>query len=124
MERIPAPMSAPKMARAPSVPPVTCAIATIGPTAANVTPIITGSLTPKYRVTPNDWTIVTRPQQKRSAEIRERYLLGRQAEGPPDDQRDGDGPAVHDQHVLQFQRDESDRSESIVYRMRGDHLLL
>ncbi len=69
IDRMPAPMIAPKIARAPSGPPCTLAIATIGPTAAKVTPIITGSLMPKYLPKPSDWISVTRPQQNRSAEI-------------------------------------------------------
>ena len=69
IDRMPAPMIAPKIARAPSGPPCTLAIATIGPTAAKVTPIITGSLMPKYLPKPSDWISVTRPQQNRSAEM-------------------------------------------------------
>ena len=69
IDRMPAPMIAPKIARAPSgAPGIALAIATIGPTAAKVTPIITGSLMPKYPK-PSDWISVTRPQQNRSAEI-------------------------------------------------------
>ncbi len=52
MDTTPAPMMAPKMARAPSTPGMALAKATIGPTAANVTPIITGSLMPNQRVMP------------------------------------------------------------------------
>jgi hypothetical protein len=44
-------------------------MATMGATAAKVTPIITGSLLPNYCVPPSDWISVTRPQQNRSAEI-------------------------------------------------------
>jgi hypothetical protein len=69
MLMMPAPMMAPKMARAPSGPGCALAIATIGPTAAKVTPIITGSLMPNQRVKPSDWISETRPQQNRSAEI-------------------------------------------------------
>ena len=69
IEITPAPMIAPKIARAPSGPLCTLAIATIGPTAAKVTPIITGSLMPNYLPKPSDWISVTRPQQNRSAEI-------------------------------------------------------
>ena len=42
---------------------------TIGPTAAKVTPIITGRRMPNHCVAPQNWISVTRPQQKRSAEI-------------------------------------------------------
>ena len=68
IEITPAPMMAPKIARAPH------ARHGVGerhhrPTAAKVTPIITGSLMPNQRVTPSDWISVTRPQQNRSAEI-------------------------------------------------------
>ncbi len=66
---MPAPMIAPKIARAPSGPPCTLAMATIGPTDAKVTPIMTGSLMPKYLPKPSDWMSVTSPQQNRSAEI-------------------------------------------------------
>ncbi|MCG3189284.1 MAG: hypothetical protein LKCHEGNO_01575 [Burkholderiaceae bacterium] len=66
---MPAPMMAPNSACAPAGPGWALAIATIGPTAAKVTPIITGSRTPNQRVRPHDWISVTRPQQNRSAEI-------------------------------------------------------
>ena len=69
IEMMPAPMMAPKMARAPSTPGVTLAKATIGPTAAKVTPIITGSLMPNHLLKPSDWIKVTMPQANRSAEI-------------------------------------------------------
>jgi hypothetical protein len=49
MLMMPAPMMAPKIARAPSGPGMALAMATIGPTAAKVTPIITGSLMPNQR---------------------------------------------------------------------------
>ncbi len=65
----PAPMPAPKMARAPSTPGTAFAIATIGPTAAKVTPIMTGNRMPNQEPSPKDWIRVTRPQQNRSAEI-------------------------------------------------------
>jgi len=42
---------------------------TIGPTAAKVTPIITGRQMPNQDVRPRDWISVTMPQQNRSAEI-------------------------------------------------------
>ena len=76
IEMIPAAMIAPKIARAPSVPPLALAMATIGPTAAKVTPIITGSLIPNHCVAPSDWISVTRPQTKRSAEIRKATSAG------------------------------------------------
>ena len=66
---MPAPMIAPNKARAPSSPGTAFAIATIGPTAAKVTPIMTGSLMPKYLVMPSDWISVTMPHANRSAEI-------------------------------------------------------
>ena len=69
IEMMPAPMMAPKIARAPSTPGIALAKATIGPTAAKVTPIITGSLMPNQRVMPRDWISVTMPQANRSAEI-------------------------------------------------------
>jgi hypothetical protein len=69
IETMPAPMIAPKIARAPSTPGIALAKATIGPTAAKVTPIITGSLMPNHRVTPRLWISVTTPQANRSAEI-------------------------------------------------------
>ena len=69
MEMTPAPMMAPNSMRAPSVPGVVLAMATMGPTAAKVTPIITGSLMPNHCVTPSAWISVAMPQQNRSAEI-------------------------------------------------------
>ncbi|GGC00349.1 hypothetical protein GCM10011572_22940 [Pseudoduganella buxea] len=69
MASTPAPMPAPKMAWAPAAPGTALAMATIGPTAAKVTPIITGSLMPNHFDRPNDWIRVTMPQQNRSAEI-------------------------------------------------------
>ena len=53
----------------PVGPELALAIATIGPTAAKVTPIITGSLMPNHCVAPKAWISVARPQQNRSAEI-------------------------------------------------------
>ena len=50
----PAAMTEPNSIRAPSVPGFCCAIATIGPTLAKVTPIITGSLMPNHFVMPSD----------------------------------------------------------------------
>lgn len=67
---IPAPITAPKSARAPISPGVSLAMATIGPTAAKVTPIITGSRTPSHAPAPIDWMIEAMPQTNRSAEIR------------------------------------------------------
>ncbi len=69
MEMTPAPMMEPKISPAPAVPPVVCAIDTMGATEAKVTPIITGSLMPNHWVAPSAWISVTRPQQNRSAEI-------------------------------------------------------
>src|SRR5690606_14361997 len=46
------------------------------PTAAKVTPIITGSLMPNQRVAPKDWMMDTTPQTKRSAEIRKATCSG------------------------------------------------
>lgn len=66
----PAAMIDPKMILAPSAPGCGMAMATIGPTEAKVTPIITGRRTPNQRVSPKDWIIETIPQAKRSAEIR------------------------------------------------------
>ena len=66
---MPAPMMAPKIIRAPSVPGLALAMATIGPTAAKVTPIMTGSLMPNQGVKPKDWMSDTTPHTKRSAEI-------------------------------------------------------
>ena len=66
---MPAPMIEPKISWAPVVPWAVSAIASIGATEANVTPIITGRRMPNHCVKPQDWISVTRPQQKRSAEI-------------------------------------------------------
>ena len=67
MPKRPAAMPAPRMALMPSagLP----AIATIGPTAAKVTPIMIGRRMPK-RPTPSAWMMVTRPQHSRSALMR------------------------------------------------------
>ncbi len=70
IEITPAAMIAPKMARAPSVPGVVLPMATIGPTEAKVTPIITGSLIPNHWVAPSDWIRVAMPQANTPAEIR------------------------------------------------------
>ena len=69
IEITPAPMMAPKIRPAPSVPGLLLAMATMGATDAKVTPIITGSLMPNHCVAPSDWISVTMPQQNRSAEI-------------------------------------------------------
>jgi len=65
----PAPITEPKISPAPAVPPVLCAIDTMGATEAKVTPIITGSWMPNQRVAPSAWISVTSPQTNRSAEI-------------------------------------------------------
>ena len=62
----PAPMTAPRM---PGMPTRLAAIATIGPTAAKVTPIMTGRRMPNFQ-TPMLWIRVAMPQAKRSALIR------------------------------------------------------
>ena len=54
MDTTPAPMTAPKMVCAPARPGVLLAMETIGATAANVTPIITGSRMPNHCVAPQD----------------------------------------------------------------------
>ena len=64
MPKMPAAMTAPKMPLIPSSGLV--AIASIGPTAAKVTPIITGSRMPNFQM-PIDWISVTMPAQSRSA---------------------------------------------------------
>ena len=64
---MPAAITAPKMPRMPRLG--SFAIATIGPTAANVTPIMTGSLTPNSGPSPYDWISVAMPQANRSALI-------------------------------------------------------
>ena len=76
MPRIPAAMIAPNKARAPSCPGEVWAMATIGPTEAKVTPIITGSLMPNHWVAPRLWMIDTIPQTNRSAEIRKATSSG------------------------------------------------
>ena len=80
-EITPAAMMAPKMARAASLleaPAPSCALAmaTIGPTAAKVTPIMTGRRMPNHWVAPKDWISVTMPQTNRSAEIRKATSSG------------------------------------------------
>ena len=67
METTPAPITAPKM---PVMPRAGLfAMASMGLTAAKVTPIMTGRRMPKYLPIPRDWIRVTRPQQNRSALI-------------------------------------------------------
>ena len=73
---MPAPMMAPKIMRAPSTPGLALAIDTIGPTAAKVTPIITGSFTPNHWVAPSDCRIEAMPHTNRSAEIRNATSCG------------------------------------------------
>ncbi len=72
----PAAMIDPNRILAPSGPGFPSAMATIGPTAAKVTPIMTGILMPNHWVAPKDWMMVTRPQQNRSAEIRKATSCG------------------------------------------------
>ncbi len=76
MPTTPAPMIAPKIIRAPSGPGLALAIATMGPTEANVTPIMTGSLMPNHCVAPSDWMSVTKPHTNKSAEIRKATCSG------------------------------------------------
>ena len=61
IEITPAPITAPNSARAPSAPGAAPAMATMGPTAAKVTPIITGILTPSQAPAPSDWMIEAMP---------------------------------------------------------------
>src|SRR5215467_337280 len=79
MVKRPAAIAAPKMVvRRTSGSPIASspAIASMGPTAAKVTPIITGSRMPKSGVTPTDWMMVTRPQVNRSALTRRATCCG------------------------------------------------
>ena len=69
IETTPAPMMEPNSNCAPLWPGLALAMATMGATEANVTPIMTGSLMPNHCVAPSDWISVTMPQTKRSAEI-------------------------------------------------------
>ena len=70
IDTTPAPMTEPNTKPAPSTPGWLLAMATIGATDANVTPIITGSLIPNHCVAPSAWMSVTSPQQNKSAEIK------------------------------------------------------
>ena len=54
MDKKPAPMMAPKMSCAPGAPGVALAMATMGATEANDTPIITGIRIPNHCVAPKD----------------------------------------------------------------------
>ena len=54
MDTTPAPMMEPKISPAPATPGLLLAMATMGATDANVTPIITGSLMPNHCVAPSD----------------------------------------------------------------------
>ena len=92
-------------------------MATIGPTAAKVTPIITGSRMPNHWVAPKDWISVTMPQTNRSAEIRKATSAGSSFSARPDDQRHGDGAGIHHQHMLQAKGEQLWRGENLVHRM-------
>ena len=117
MAMMPAAMIAPKIIRAPSTPGLATPIETIGPTAAKVTPIITGNLIPNQWVTPKDWIKVTIPQTKRSAEIRKATSCGFELQHAADDQRHGDGAGIHHQNMLQPEREELGDGKHFIDRM-------
>ena len=76
IEIAPAPIMEPKISWAPARPGLALAIATIGATAAKVTPIMTGNRMPNHCVAPSDWINVTTPQQNKSAEIKSATCSG------------------------------------------------
>ena len=114
MPTTPAAIVEPKMSRMPSdglVP-----IATIGPTAANVQPMMTGRRMPK----------IHRPERldqrgdaagKQVGADQERDLVFRQLECGADDQRHRDGAGVHHQNVLNAEREQLARGQSLVARV-------
>ena len=115
----PAAMIEPKIIRAPSAPGWVSAIDTIGPTEAKVTPIITGMRTPNQGVKPSDCRIETTPQQNRSAEIRKATSSGGSCSARPMISGHGDGAGVHDEHVLQAEREQLRRRQHLVDGMDG-----
>ena len=95
------------------------AIATIGPTEAKVTPIITGSLMPNHCVAPSDWISVAMPQQKRSAEIRSATSSGVSFSARPTISGTATAPGVHHQHVLQAEGGELAGGQALVDGVDG-----
>ena len=93
-------------------------MASIGATEAKVTPIITGSRMP----TPGSPSDLHQRGDAAGEQVgidQDRHLLRRQAQGPPDDQRHRDSAGVHDQHVLQAEREKARIWENFVYRVYG-----
>ena len=88
-------------------------MASIGPTAAKVTPIITGSLMPTPGK-PTLWIRVAMPQANRSALIRIATSCGERLERAADDQRHGHRTGIHHQHVLKPERDQLGGREHLV----------
>ena len=117
IETMPAPMIAPKIARAPSTPGIALAKATIGPTAAKVTPIITGSSDAEPAREAQRLHQRDEATAEQVGRDQQRHLLGRELERTADDQRHGDGAGVHHQHVLQAQCREARRRQSFVDRV-------
>ena len=95
--KAPAAMVAPKMPVMPT--PGMPAMTTMLLTAAKLAPIITGMRMPIGPM-PSDCTSVAMPATSRSALIKGDFIAG-QPGRLADDQRYGDGTAVHQQHMLQ-----------------------
>jgi hypothetical protein len=68
-------MMAPKISCAPAAPGVALAMATMGATDANVTPIMTGSLMPNHCVAPSDWMSVTKTAAEQVGRNQHGHLL-------------------------------------------------
>ena len=97
------------------------AIDSMGPTEANVTPIITGSRMP----TPGKPMHCTKRGKSAGEQIRadqERDFFGRQLQRPADDEGDRDRAGIHHQHVLQPERQQARGWQDLIYRVEfGGH---
>ncbi len=94
------------------------AIDSIGPTDANVTPIITGNWMPTPG-SPKLCTSVASPQANRSALIRKATCSGGRLSARPMISGTATAPAVHDQHVLQRERRQQRERKALVNGMNG-----
>ena len=113
---IPAAMTEPKMPPSPSsgLP----AMASIGATEAKVTPIMIGRRIPNGPM-PIDCMSVTMPQAKRSALTRIAICSGGSFKARPMINGTATAPGIHNQHVLQSERNELSERQALVDRMNG-----
>ena len=79
-------------------------MAIIGPTAAKVTPIMTGRRMPKKRPAPKDRMKEDDAAGEQVGIDQQRDLFRRQFERVADDQRHRDGAGIHHQDVLKSER--------------------